>query len=83
MLILDNPFGPISSPHVLQPMFDMAEKLKVQLICFSNITKTDITSRFKVVIKAIVKQIAASNSELLTHEGNERIEHGYYRREIF
>lgn len=83
VLILDNPFGPISSPHVLQPMFDMAEKLKVQLICFSNITKTDITSRFKVVIKAIVKQIAASNSELLTHEGNERIEHGYYKREIF
>lgn len=83
VLILDNPFGPISSAHVLQPMFDMAERLKVQLICFSNITKADITSRFKVVIKAVVKQMAASNTELLTHDGNELIEHGYYKRELF
>lgn len=81
VLILDNPFGPISSAHVLDPMFEMAKKLKVQLICFSNITKADITSRFDTVIKAIVKPLAF-NLELLTHEGNEEIEHGFYRREL-
>ena len=81
VLILDNPFGPISSAHVLDPMFEMAKKLKVQLICFSNITKTDITSRFDTVIKAIVKPLAF-NLELLTHEGNEAIEHGFYRKEL-
>ena len=63
-------------------MFDMAKRLKVQLICFSNITKADITSRFDKVIKAIVKPIAASSLEILTHNENEEIQHGFYRREL-
>ena len=82
VLILDNPFGPISSANLLDPMFDMAKRLRVQLICFSNITKADITSRFDKVIKAIVKPIAASSLEILTHNENEEIQHGFYRREL-
>ena len=79
VLILDNPFGKITSAHLLKPMFDIAKHFNVQLICFSDINKSDVISCFECVIKLVIKQQALSNFEIMTHEGNERIEHGYYK----
>ena len=81
VLILDNPFGATSSKHILIPMFAIAKHFRVQMICLSDINKTDVINCFDIVIKALVKKRPMSNHELLTHEGNERIEHGYYRTE--
>ena len=81
VLILDNPFGPISSRHVLEPMFEISRNYNVQMICLSDISKSDIVSCFSVVIRAVVKKFALSSREQLTHEGNELIEHGFYRSE--
>ena len=80
-LILDNPFGATSSKHILVPMFAMAKHFRVQMICLSDINKSDVINCFDIVIKAIVKKRPMSNNELLTHEGNESIEHGFYRSE--
>lgn len=60
-------------------MFDIAKHFNVQLICLSDINKSDVTSCFECVIKLVIKQQALSNFEIMTHEGNERIEHGYYK----
>ncbi len=79
VLILDNPFGKITSAHLLRPMFDIAKHFNVQLICLSDINKSDVTSCFECVIKLVIKQQSLSNFEIMTHEGNERIEHGYYK----
>lgn len=81
VLILDNPFGPISSRHVLEPMFEISRTYHVQMICLSDISKSDIVSCFSLVIRAVVKRFALSSREQLTHEGNEAIEHGFYRAE--
>lgn len=81
VLILDNPFGPISSKHVLEPMFEISHNYNVQMICLSDISKSDIVSCFGLVIRAVVKQFALSTKEQLTHEGNEFIEHGFYKSE--
>ena len=80
-LILDNPFGATSSKHILVPMFAIAKHFRVQMICLSDINKSDVINCFDIVIKAIVKKISMSNKELLTHEENELIEHGFYRSE--
>lgn len=80
-LILDNPFGATSSKHILVPMFAIAKHFNVQMICLSDINKSDVINCFDIVIKAIVKRRSMSNNELLTHEGNESIEHGFYRAE--
>ena len=80
-LILDNPFGATSSRHILIPMFAIAKHFRVQMICLSDINKSDVINCFDIVIKAIVKKRPMSNNELLTHEGNESIEHGFYRSE--
>ena len=81
VLILDNPFGATSSKHILVPMFAIAKHFRVQMICLSDINKTDVINCFDIVIKAVVKKRPMSNHELLTHEGNELIEHGFYRSE--
>ncbi len=81
VLILDNPFGATTSRHILMPMFAIAKHFRVQMICLSDINKTDVINCFDIVIKAIVKKRPMSNREILTHEGNEQLEHGFYRAE--
>lgn len=81
VLILDNPFGATSSRHILEPMFAIARHFRVQMVCLSDINKSDVINCFDIVIKAIVKKRAMSSSELLTHEVNEVIDHGFYRAE--
>lgn len=79
VLILDNPFGKITSAHLLKPMFDIAKHFNVQLICLSDINKSDVINCFDCVIKLVIKTQNLSNFEIMTHEGNEKIEHGYYK----
>lgn len=62
-------------------MFEIAKQFRVQMIFISDISKQDILNCFDLVIKAVVKKLALSNVESLTHDGNEGIEHGFYRSE--
>lgn len=50
VLILDNPFGKASAKHVLDPIFEIANKLNFQLIAFAapEIIKVEISERFPV-----------------------------------
>ena len=79
VLILDNPFGSITSAHLLRPMFDIAKHFNVQLICLSDINKSEVINCFDCVVKLMIKPQVLSNFEIVTHEGNEKIEHGYYK----
>ena len=50
VLILDNPFGKASAKHVLDPIFEIADKLNFQIISFAapEIIKVEISERFPV-----------------------------------
>lgn len=50
VLILDNPFGKASAKHVLDPIFEIADKLNFQLLCFAapEIIKVEISERFPI-----------------------------------
>lgn len=50
ILLLDNPFGKASGKHVLDPIFEIADKLNFQLISFAapEIIKVEISERFPV-----------------------------------
>ena len=65
--------------RILKPIFDIAKHFNVQRICFSDINKSDVINCFECVIKLVIKAQNLSNFEIMTHEGNERIEHGYYK----
>lgn len=81
VLILDNPFGATSSSHILEPMFELARHFHVQMICLSAIDNSNVVKCFDQVIQVKVKRRIMSSLESLEHEGNEKIEHGYYRAE--
>lgn len=65
--------------HILKPMFAIAKHFRVQMVCLSDINKSDVINCFDIVIRAMVKKRPMSTRELLTHDGNELIEHGFYR----
>ena len=56
VLIMDNPFGPITSGHLLKPMFDIARKYNTQLICLSDIKQGSVLNSFDLIYMIKIKQ---------------------------
>lgn len=53
---MDNPFGPITSGHLLKPMFDIAEKYNTQLICLSGIKQDSVVNSFNLIYMIKIRQ---------------------------
>lgn len=81
VLILDNPFGPISSPHLLEPMFRIARHFHIQLICLTHLGTAAVTSFFDMVYQLRFKSLPLSNVEILELEAKQHMEHAYYLSE--
>ncbi len=81
VLILDNPFGPISSPHLLEPMFRIARHFHIQLICLTHLGTAAVTSFFDMVYQLRFKNLPLSNVEILESEVKQHMEHAYYLSE--
>jgi DNA repair exonuclease SbcCD ATPase subunit len=84
VLIMDNPFGPITSGHLLRPMFDIAEKYNTQLICLSDIKEGAVISSFNLVYNIKIRQNMMRQEYLDIEENNftglktdERLEKAY------
>lgn len=56
VLVMDNPFGPITSGHLLKPMFDIARKYNTQLICLSDIKQGSVLSSFDLIYMIKIRQ---------------------------
>lgn len=56
VLIMDNPFGPITSGHLLKPMFDIAAKYNTQLICLSDIKQGSVVNSFDLIYMIKIRQ---------------------------
>jgi chromosome segregation ATPase len=56
VLIMDNPFGPITSGHLLKPMFDIAAKYNTQLICLSDIKQGSVINSFDLIYMIKIRQ---------------------------
>lgn len=81
VLILDNPFGPISSPHLLEPMFYISRLFHIQLICLTHLGTAAVTSFFDMVYQLRFKNLPLSNMEILESEAKQHMEHAYYLSE--
>lgn len=81
VLILDNPFGPISSPHLLEPMFRIARHFHIQLICLTHLGTAAVTSLFNMVYQLRFRSLPLSNVEILESEAKQHMEHAYYLSE--
>jgi len=93
VLIMDNPFGPISSEHLLEPMFEIAKRHRTQLICLSDLKQNSIMNRFNLIYMLKVRTGAIDNKEYLKFEEyvrdenalqiDEKLEKAIYRASEF
>jgi hypothetical protein len=63
IIIMDNPFAKTNAEHLLEPMFEIARKYGIQLICFSGIGGSAVYNRFEVIYVAKVISDRFRNSE--------------------
>ncbi len=68
VLVMDNPFGPISSEHLLKPLFDIAKKHRTQLICLSDLKQNSIMNCFNLIYMLKVRTSAIGSNEYLKFE---------------
>lgn len=54
-LIIDNPFGKMSSAHLLDGLMLILNRFNVQAICLSDISQSSITNQFKVIYQMSLK----------------------------
>jgi hypothetical protein len=54
ILIMDNPFAKTNAEHLLEPMFQIAERYNIQLLCFSGIGGSAVYNRFDKIYAAKV-----------------------------
>lgn len=78
VLLMDNPFGPISSDHLLKPLFDIAKKYNTQLICLTDLKQNSIMNQFKVIFMMKIVPNVAGTMEYLkveesTYNGEEEL----------
>ncbi len=68
VLLMDNPFGPISSEHLLNPLFEIARKHRTQLICLSDLKQNSIMNCFNLIYMLKVRTSAIGSNEYLKFE---------------
>lgn len=86
-ILLDNPFGKMSSYDLVDIMFKTAKRLKIKLICFTGIKEQHIQQQFKVHYK--LSHVPTTTRGLarmrVERQGEERdvskFERGYYSKE--
>ena len=93
VLIMDNPFGPISSEHLLKPMFEIAKRHRTQLICLSDLKQNSILNCFNLIYMLKVRTSAIGGAEYLKFEEyvrdetalprDEKLEKAIYRASDF
>lgn len=68
VLIMDNPFGPISSEHLLNPLFEIAKQHRTQLICLSDLKQNSIMNCFNLIYMLKIRSTAIGKNEYLKFE---------------
>ncbi|MBC3888615.1 hypothetical protein GH810_09870 [Acetobacterium paludosum] len=86
--IIDNPFGKMSSFHLLDVLLKIAEKFNSQMICLSDLSQSSITTIFPVIYQLKLQKAKYSNQAYLqttdSHTRNdvyrnEKLEHAFLK----
>ncbi len=68
VLVMDNPFGPITSAHLLQPLFQIAKRYNTQLICLTDIKSNAVWDCFNVIYLLKIRPDALHTKEYVKAE---------------
>ncbi|WP_010249383.1 coiled-coil domain-containing protein [Acetivibrio cellulolyticus] len=65
VLIMDNPFGPITSEHLLKPLFEISKKYNTQMICLSDLKEHTIFDRFNLIYSVNIEKEIGREEEYI------------------
>lgn len=65
VLIMDNPFGPITSEHLLKPLFEISKKYNTQMICLTDVKGHAIYDRFNLIYSLNIEREVGREEEYL------------------
>lgn len=65
VLIMDNPFGPITSEHLLKPLFEISKKYNTQLICLTDVKGHAIYDRFNLIYSINIEREVGREDEYI------------------
>ena len=65
VLIMDNPFGPITSEHLLKPLFEIAKKYNTQMICLTDLKEHTIFDRFNLIYSLSIEREVGREDEYI------------------
>ncbi|MDT3698470.1 MAG: hypothetical protein RO469_03490 [Thermincola sp.] len=65
VLIMDNPFGPITSEHLLKPLFEVAKKYNTQMICLTDLKEHTIFDRFNLIYSLNIEREVGREDEYI------------------
>ncbi len=72
IMIMDNPFAKTNAEHLLEPMFQVAEKYNIQLLCFSGIGGSAVYNRFdKIYVAKVIEDRFRNKENVSFKAGNE------------
>lgn len=80
VLIMDNPFGKISSEHLLKPVMEIAKKYNTQLLCFTAQKGDNIYNEFDNIYHLNLEVIHSLKTRILTAEREVR---GNVERDVY
>ncbi len=65
VLIMDNPFGPITSEHLLKPLFEISKKYNTQLICLTDLKEHTVFDRFNLIYSVNIEREIGREEEYI------------------
>lgn len=65
VLIMDNPFGPITSEHLLKPLFEISKKYNTQMICLTDLKEHTIFDRFNLIYSLNIEREVGREEEYI------------------
>lgn len=68
ILVIDNPFGKMSSTHLLDGFTFILKNFNVQAICLSDISQSSITNQFSIVYQLSLKNAKYSDKIYLSQD---------------
>lgn len=77
VLILDNPFGRLTSDHLLAPFIQCAKSTNTQILCFTDVSQSNVPDKFPNIINLMLykNHLKIGNQRINQQEAVMTMEH--------
>ena len=74
VLVMDNPFGVVTSDHLLKPVFELAEQLNIQMLCFTGINDINIFNHFNLIYALRIETVNSNQYAYVDYDVINKLE---------